>query len=91
MKKPESTKNVLSRRAFMKSVAAGGGALCLLGLMGKSLSAKDIEVFSEPKRTKKTNEPIGMCSCGYMHGCGGGGSGGQCSCGYMAGCGGSGG
>ncbi len=90
MKKSESKKNVLSRRAFMKSVTAGGGALVFLGLMGNSLSANDLEVFSDPKRAK-VNETAGFCQCGIGQ-CGGGGGGGRggCQCGIGQ-CGGSGG
>ena len=66
MKNPKSTKNVMSRRAFMKSVAAGGGALILLGTMVNSLTAQDLEVFSEPHIVKDPNKPIGMCpQCGF--------------------------
>jgi hypothetical protein len=90
MKNPKSTKNVLSRRSFIKSVAVGGGALCLLGKMGNSLAAQDLEVFSEPKRAKDINEPIGFCQCGGGLGCGGSGGGGSCQCGGGLGCGGSG-
>ena len=87
MKKPESKKNVLSRRAFMKSVAAGGGALFFLGLMGNSLTAKDLEVFSEPKSAEGINETIGFCQCGFGQGCAGSGGGtGQCQCGFGQGC-----
>jgi len=74
MKKPESTKNVLSRRAFMKSMAAGGGALVLLGTMVNSLRASDLEVFTEPKpKSAKGNEPIGECKCGNAYNCSGSG------------------
>ena len=61
MKNPKSNNNPLSRRAFIKSVAAGGGALCLLG-MANSLTAQDLEVYSEPNRVKGINEPIGSCA-----------------------------
>jgi hypothetical protein len=86
MKNPESTKKVLSRRSFMKVVASGGGALCLLSMMGNSLSAQDLEVFSDPKKAKGINEPIGMCQCGVGLGCGGSGGGGHCQCGVGLGC-----
>jgi hypothetical protein len=91
MKKPDSTKKVLSRRSFMKLVAAGGGGLFLLGKMGNTLSAQDLEVFSEPKRAKDVNEPIGFCQCGFTAGCAGSGGGGQCQCGFAGRCAGSGG
>lgn len=90
MKKPESTKKVLSRRFFIKSVATGRGALFLLGKMANSLTAQDLEVFSEPKGAKGINEPIGFCQCGFGSGCGGSGGGGQCQCGFGGRCGGSG-
>lgn len=90
MKKPESTKKVLSRRSFMKLVAAGGGALYVLGKVGNSLAAQDLEVFSDPNRAKDINAPIGSCSCGFGVGCGGGGGGGSCTCGFGVGCAGSG-
>jgi hypothetical protein len=90
MKNPKSTKNVLSRRAFMKSVAAGGGALILLGTMGNSLTAQDLEVYSEPKRSK-INAPIGSCKCGFSSDCAGSGGGGSCKCGFSSDCAGSGG
>ena len=73
MKNPKSTKKVLSRRSFIKSVAAGGGALVLLGKMGNSLTAQDLEVFSDPKRAKDIDAPIGFCQCGLGGGCGGSG------------------
>jgi hypothetical protein len=73
MKNPESTKKVLSRRSFIKSAAAGGGALYLLGMMGNSLTAQDLEVFSEPQRSEDINAPYGRCECGMVGACGGGG------------------
>ena len=80
MKNPKSTKKVFSRRSFIKSVAAGGGALYLLGKVGNSLAAQDLEVFSEPNKAKDINEPIGACQCGGGP-CGGSGGGGNCQCG----------
>lgn len=90
MKNPKSTKKVWSRRSFIKSVAAGGGALYLLGKVGNALTAQDLEVFSEPKRAKDINAPIGYCQCGLGSGCGGSGGGGYCQCGLGYNCGGSG-
>ncbi len=100
MKKAESTKKVLSRRAFMKSVATGGGALILLGTVVNSLTAQDLEVLSSPKRAK-LNEPGAACKCGDAYNCSGGGMApnaadsykepvGACQCGQAYNCSGSG-
>lgn len=90
MKNPKSTKKVFSRRSFIKSLAAGGGAVYLLGKVGNSLAAQDLEVFSEPKSAKGTNEPSGTCNCGMGLECAGSGGRGSCQCGMGLGCGGGG-
>ena len=42
--------------------------------MVNSLTAQDLEVFSEPKaKIAKQNEPIGACQCGSAYNCGGSG------------------
>lgn len=94
MKNPDSTKNVSSRRFFIKSlaksIAIGGGSLYLLGKMGNPITAHDLEVYSEPKKAKSPNDPIGYCQCGIGGNCSGSGGGGQCQCGIGGNCGGSG-
>jgi len=71
MKNPKPTKKVLSRRSFIKSVTIGGGTLVLLGKLGNSLTAQDLEVFSEPNKAKGINEPVGVCICGMVGACDG--------------------
>jgi hypothetical protein len=42
--------------------------------MVNSLTAQDLEVFSEPKpKRAKGNGPIGACQCGNAYNCSGGG------------------